>query len=55
LNKITDFTYLAVYDGHGCSGKEASQAANDYINAFLENKTSKINKIVSPKRVFELL
>lgn len=26
-----DCHYFAVYDGHGSSGKEASQAANDYI------------------------
>jgi len=26
-----DFYYFAVYDGHGSSGKEASQAVNDYV------------------------
>ena len=26
-----DCYFFAVYDGHGSSGKEASQAANDYI------------------------
>ena len=32
MEKFADECYFfAVYDGHGASGKEASQAANDYI------------------------
>lgn len=32
MDKFTDDShFFAVYDGHGSSGKEASQAANDYI------------------------
>jgi integrin-linked kinase-associated serine/threonine phosphatase 2C len=33
---IDDCNFFAVYDGHGSSGKEASQAANDYIQTYLE-------------------
>ena len=34
--KDIDYYYFAVYDGHGQSGKEASQAANDFIVGYLE-------------------
>jgi len=35
VNKFADNCYFfAVYDGHGSSGKEASQAANDYIQTY---------------------
>ena len=27
--------FFAVYDGHGSSGREASQTANDYISSEL--------------------
>ena len=30
-NLSEDIHYLSIYDGHGSSGKEASQAANDCL------------------------
>ena len=37
--------YYEVYDGHGSSGKEASQAANDYIQTFLEKNPKRIKAL----------
>lgn len=54
-SETNDFYYFAVYDGHGTSGKEASQAANDYINAYLESKMSKIKKMNSHYKITNLL
>ena len=34
-----------VYDGHGSSGKEASQAANDYIQTYLEKNPKRIKAL----------
>ncbi len=32
-NLGNDTYFFAVYDGHGSSGREASQTANDYISS----------------------
>jgi serine/threonine protein phosphatase PrpC len=53
IEKITGTTecnFFAVYDGHGTSGKEASQAANDYIQTFLEKNAKKIKFLVTDKQ-----
>jgi integrin-linked kinase-associated serine/threonine phosphatase 2C len=34
-NLGNDTYFFAVYDGHGSSGREASQTANDYISSEL--------------------
>ena len=34
--------FFAVYDGHGSSGKEASQSANDFISNYLIMNQRKI-------------
>ena len=37
LDSLGDGSYFfAVYDGHGSSGREASQTANDYISSEIE-------------------
>jgi serine/threonine protein phosphatase PrpC len=36
-----DNYFFAVYDGHGSSGREASQTANDYISSELEKGSTK--------------
>jgi len=50
-----DCHFFAVYDGHGSSGKEASQAANDYIQTYLEKNAKKIKTLVSDKQRESLL
>jgi len=42
--------FLAVYDGHGSSGREASQAANDYIQTYLEKNTKKIKTFTNDRQ-----
>lgn len=39
--------FFAVYDGHGSSGREASQTANDYISSEIEKFAQKgdLNKL----------
>ncbi len=54
-NQEQDFYYCAVYDGHGSSGKEASQAVNDYIQQYLEDKSKKIKKMHSHKKIHNSL
>jgi serine/threonine protein phosphatase PrpC len=50
MEKFTDDChFLAVYDGHGSSGKEASQAANDYIQTYLEKNAKKIKTLITEK------
>lgn len=44
-----DCFFFAVYDGHGASGKEASQAANDYIQTTLEQNVKKIKNLTTDK------
>lgn len=44
-----DGYFFAVYDGHGSSGKEASQAANDYIQTYLEKNQKKIKSLTTDK------
>jgi integrin-linked kinase-associated serine/threonine phosphatase 2C len=39
--------YFAVYDGHGTSGKEAAQSANDYISLFIEHQDKKIRSLTT--------
>lgn len=39
-----------MYDGHGSSGKEASQAANDYIQTYLEKNQKKIKQFQNDKQ-----
>lgn len=42
LEKLENSSYFfAVYDGHGSSGREASQTANDYISSELEKSSHK--------------
>lgn len=42
LENLGEDTYFfAVYDGHGSSGREASQTANDYISSELEKSSHK--------------
>ena len=45
--------FFAVYDGHGSSGREASQTANDYISSELEKSSGKgdLTKLESEKDV----
>lgn len=65
MEKFTDDChFFAVYDGHGSSGKEvlllkkmaiitiskASQAANDYIQTYLEKNSKKIKTLVNDKQ-----
>ncbi|CAD8071410.1 unnamed protein product [Paramecium primaurelia] len=45
-----DCYFFAVYDGHGSSGKEASQAANDYIQTFLEKNPKRIKALQNDKQ-----
>lgn len=40
-NLGNDTYFFAVYDGHGSSGREASQTANDYISSELEKSAGK--------------
>ena len=40
-NLGNDTYFFAVYDGHGSSGREASQTANDYISSELEKSSHK--------------
>eukprot|EP01017_Pseudomicrothorax_dubius_P028720 TRINITY_DN3431_c0_g1_i1.p1 TRINITY_DN3431_c0_g1~~TRINITY_DN3431_c0_g1_i1.p1 ORF type:complete len:212 (-),score=48.15 TRINITY_DN3431_c0_g1_i1:848-1483(-) len=42
--------FFAVYDGHGSSGKEASQAANDYIQTYIEKNTKKLATLVTDRQ-----
>jgi integrin-linked kinase-associated serine/threonine phosphatase 2C len=50
MDKFTEDCYFfAVYDGHGSSGKEASQAANDYIQTYLEKNSKKIVTFTTDK------
>lgn len=42
--------FLAVYDGHGSSGREASQAANDYIQTYLERGVKKLKKFTNDRQ-----
>jgi len=44
-----DCYFFAVYDGHGSSGKEASQAANDYIQTYIEKNHVKIKTLTTDK------
>ncbi|EAS07106.2 protein phosphatase 2C containing protein (macronuclear) [Tetrahymena thermophila SB210] len=46
---IDECHFFAVYDGHGSSGKEASQAANDYIQTYLEKNNKKIKGLTTDK------
>lgn len=41
--------FCGVYDGHGSSGKEASQAASDYIWGYLDKNKDKTLKLKSDK------
>ena len=50
-----ELCFFAIYDGHGNTGKEASQAANDYIQTYLEKKAPKIKKMTSHKKIYSLL
>ncbi len=50
-----DCDFLAIYDGHGASGKEASQAANDYIQTFLEKNVKKLKALSSDRKKEEFL
>lgn len=51
MEKFTDDChFFAVYDGHGSSGKEASQAANDYIQTYLEKNLKKIKSLSNHKQ-----
>jgi len=50
-----DCYFFAVYDGHGASGKEASQAANDYIQTYLEKNIKKIKTLNSDRKKEEFL
>ena len=52
-----NFYYFAVYDGHGTQGKEASQAVNDYISTYIQERTKRINKMsktTSNKKMYKL-
>jgi len=51
MEKVTpECNFFAVYDRHGTSGKEASQAANDYIQTFLEKNAKKIRTLTTDKQ-----
>lgn len=56
-NLGSDCYFLAVYDGHGSSGREASQTANDYISSELEKSSHKgeLAKLESEKEVEDYL
>lgn len=47
--------YFAVYDGHGTSGKEAAQSANDYISLFIEHQDKKIRSLTTQSSVDQFL
>ena len=44
-NLSEDIHYLSIYDGHGSSGKEASQAANDCLQTYLEKNIKKLQTL----------
>jgi len=44
---VPDVRFFAVYDGHGTSGKEAAQAANDTLTGYLEKNAKKIPTLVN--------
>jgi len=51
MERFTDHChFLAVYDGHGSSGREASQAANDYIQTYLERNAKKIKTFTNDRQ-----
>eukprot|EP00827_Trimyema_finlayi_P001396 TRINITY_DN1537_c0_g1_i1.p1 TRINITY_DN1537_c0_g1~~TRINITY_DN1537_c0_g1_i1.p1 ORF type:complete len:317 (-),score=109.54 TRINITY_DN1537_c0_g1_i1:10-960(-) len=50
-----DCSYFAVYDGHGSSGKEASQAASDYISNYLQKKGKKFYNFTNDKNRIDFL
>lgn len=51
MDRFADHCYFfAVYDGHGSSGREASQAANDYIQTYLERNQKKIRTFTSDRQ-----
>ena len=53
MENFTDggYHFFAVYDGHGSSGKEASQAANDFIQTYIERHTKKLTTLQQPRQV----
>ena len=44
------FYFFAVFDGHGSSGKEASNAASDNFQQFFEKKLENIKKLGEDKK-----
>lgn len=46
------YHFFAVYDGHGSSGKEASQAANDFIQTYIEKNIKRV-KLIQTERQAE--
>lgn len=56
-NLGNDTYFFAVYDGHGSSGREASQTANDYISSELQKSSHKgeLGRLDGEKDVEEYL
>ena len=50
-----DCFFMAVYDGHGASGKDASHSANEYIQNYLEKNTKKIKTLNTDKKKEDFL
>lgn len=44
------YHFFAVYDGHGSSGKEASQAANDFIQTYIEKNLKRVSNIQNERQ-----
>ena len=49
--------FFAVYDGHGSSGRQASQTANDYIASEIEKAAQKgqLKKLEEDKQIEQFL
>ena len=50
-----DFYFLAIYDGHGTSGKDASLSCSDYVEQYLVTRSKQISKMNSHKKINKLL
>merc|ERR1712048_1517445 len=50
-NNPSIFHFFAVFDGHGSSGKEASNAACDNFQQYFEKKLDKVKTLESDKEI----
>lgn len=49
-NNPSIFHFFAVFDGHGSSGKEASNAACDNFQQYFEKKLDKVKKLTDSRK-----